>query len=607
VKTLKVGHGIELPLKLVTSTAAILATRGEGKTHIGKVLAEEMIAAGAHIIVGDPTGVWWGLQSSASGKRAGLPVVVFGGDHPDVPITPEMGTAVADAVVEDRLNAVLDMSAFEDDADKVRFMLGFAKRLYFINRKPVHIFLDEADEFVPQQVERAENKAKLLSIFKRIWQRGRVKGIGGTLISQRSAVVNKTLLNLSSLLIALKTVGPTDRDALARWAESYGTEEQQEEFNDTIGKMDQHVAWWFSSELGLFKKAKARALKTFDSSATPEVGEDLVKPTAKADVDLKRLGKTLAAAVEKVKADDPVLLRKQIDALQKELVEKRRRIVDTENQVIQIQKQPPKEKPIRFEVPILGARERKQLERVSKMQASIEAQISEAFSIAAGEILKAREEAGEIRRSVEVVRAAVARVEAAKRPLMPSRTDMASTASRMKPRKDWPKPEDVAPRRSFDPPDSNGDIGGASRRLLVALAQYGPLPPLRLRVLAQIGSIHTFRKYIGNHRAKDLVEGENPIELTRRGLDALGSYESLPTGGDLVAHWKSELSAGVLRDIFVFMLEHPERSFAVDELGPHVGTESVHTIRKYLGRLGTYGLVEKHKDGYQIASEFQNL
>ncbi len=33
----------------------------------------------------DPAGAWWGIRSSADAKGEGLPVVIFGGEHGDVP------------------------------------------------------------------------------------------------------------------------------------------------------------------------------------------------------------------------------------------------------------------------------------------------------------------------------------------------------------------------------------------------------------------------------------------------------------------------------------------------------------------------------------------
>lgn len=43
----------------------------------------------------DPIGVWWGLRSAADGSE-GLPLVIFGGDHADLPLTEPTGARLAD-------------------------------------------------------------------------------------------------------------------------------------------------------------------------------------------------------------------------------------------------------------------------------------------------------------------------------------------------------------------------------------------------------------------------------------------------------------------------------------------------------------------------------
>src|SRR5919204_489685 len=83
---LKIARGLRLPVEAITQTFAILAKRGVGKTYTAAVLTEELLKAGLPVAVVDPVGAWWGLRSSADGKRPGLPVVIFGGERGDVPL-----------------------------------------------------------------------------------------------------------------------------------------------------------------------------------------------------------------------------------------------------------------------------------------------------------------------------------------------------------------------------------------------------------------------------------------------------------------------------------------------------------------------------------------
>ena len=84
--TLRISRDFGFPTEAVTETFAILAKRGAGKTYTAAVLVEELLKAGLHVVVVDPVGVWWGLRASADGAHEGLPIVVLGGEHGDVPL-----------------------------------------------------------------------------------------------------------------------------------------------------------------------------------------------------------------------------------------------------------------------------------------------------------------------------------------------------------------------------------------------------------------------------------------------------------------------------------------------------------------------------------------
>lgn len=77
--TLRISNELELPLEAITSTSAILAIRGVGKTVLAKGMAEDIVAAGHQFVAIDPTDAWWGLRAAADGSPSGLPVVIFDG------------------------------------------------------------------------------------------------------------------------------------------------------------------------------------------------------------------------------------------------------------------------------------------------------------------------------------------------------------------------------------------------------------------------------------------------------------------------------------------------------------------------------------------------
>ncbi len=188
---LKISKDILLPIDLITQTIAILAKKGSGKSYTASVMAEEMLKARQNIVVLDPTGAWWGLQSSADGKSEGFPVVVFGGDHANIPLEETAGEVIAQSIVEQGFSAVIDLSLFRKGQAN-RFVATFLETMYRLNRNPIHLFIDEADAFAPQKS--FSDEARILGAMEDIVRRGRKRGIGCTMITQRPAVINKNVL-----------------------------------------------------------------------------------------------------------------------------------------------------------------------------------------------------------------------------------------------------------------------------------------------------------------------------------------------------------------------------------------------------------------------------
>lgn len=103
-----ISPSLSLPMTFLTSTQGILAKKRRGKSYTAQVQAEELLRLKQQIVVLDPTGAWYGLRSSADGKRAGYPIVVFGGDHADVPLEATGGETLASAIVNEGFSARLN-------------------------------------------------------------------------------------------------------------------------------------------------------------------------------------------------------------------------------------------------------------------------------------------------------------------------------------------------------------------------------------------------------------------------------------------------------------------------------------------------------------------
>jgi DNA helicase HerA-like ATPase len=266
---LRISREFSLPAEAVSETFAILAKRGVGKTYTAAVMVEELLKAGLRVVV-DPAVVWWGLRAAADGTGEGLPVLILGGDHGDVPLEVGAGEPIADVVVDEELSVVLDLSHFRK-GEQTRFMTDFAERLYHKNRTPLHLVLDEADAFAPQRPLKGQER--LLGVVEDLVRRGRALGIGVTLVTQRAAVLNKDVLTQAEVLVALRTIAPQDRDAIDAWIRVHGTPQEREALMASLPSLPVGTAWfWSPGWLDVFTRVRIRRRETFDSSATPRVG-----------------------------------------------------------------------------------------------------------------------------------------------------------------------------------------------------------------------------------------------------------------------------------------------------------------------------------------------
>lgn len=320
MKTLHISDDLYLPLEAVTNTHLILARRRVGKSYTAAVMAEEMVKAGLPWVAHDPTGVWWGLTSSADGKSEGMPVIVIGGPHGHIPLEPGSGKIIANLVVDHPGWYVIDYSRFDHRADEIRFATDFGVQLYRRKqRKPsaLHLFIDEADMFVPQKLPK--NAKAMFDAYDAIVRRGGVYGLGVTLISQRPALVNTDVRTQCETLIALQTTAPLDQDPIFDWVGRNGSEEQLREIKRTLASLKVGQAWFFSPDSDVFQQIQIRTRETFNSSATPKPGTRPIEPKVFANIDLQSLGEEIAATVERSKQEDPEFLRRRISQLQHDL------------------------------------------------------------------------------------------------------------------------------------------------------------------------------------------------------------------------------------------------------------------------------------------------
>ncbi len=306
-------RSFELPLETVTQPLAILATRGSGKSYTAAVIAEEFSLARMPFVVIDPLGVFWGLRSTADGKKPAFRIAIAGGEFGDVPLKAKHGRAMAQWVVDERLPIVLDLSEMRRE-EQTAFLLAFTSELYHRNREPLHIIVDECDLYC-NQTPSGKDERKLLGQFEDLVRRGRIRGIGITLISQRPAVVNKNVLTQVSTMLTMRMGGPQDRDAIHNWIKFHGEKHEQVRVLESLSSLPIGTGWlWSPGWLGIMKKVHIRRRHTWDSSSTPKPGEPRALPESRSKPNLGGLVQLLGvksaeyqAQVRELRASMPKL------------------------------------------------------------------------------------------------------------------------------------------------------------------------------------------------------------------------------------------------------------------------------------------------------------
>jgi hypothetical protein len=321
---LKISESESLPLDFLSLRNVVYGGSGAGKTAFGRVIFEESVKCGIVPGVIDLKADWWGLKSSADGKSDGLPVVIFGGDHADVPIHENGGAELAEILAELRQPFIVDLENFSK-TKQLKFLAPFFDRLYDKNRHPLKLICDESDRYIPQRIlTKDPNAAICLGAGEDIAKRGRKHGIFAMFISQRNADLNKSVTELCDVATVFRTSGPNDQKAVNDWFEAKGsviTSEQREQVMQEIAGMQNGEEFFCSAHphLKMFKKVQIRMPWTFDSSATPEIGKELLQPKKFAKIELDKLGERMKATIETAKANDPVLLKSELKRLNAEI------------------------------------------------------------------------------------------------------------------------------------------------------------------------------------------------------------------------------------------------------------------------------------------------
>lgn len=200
-----------IPLAALQQHIAILGKTGAGKTSTEKLAIEQVVAQDFRVCVLDAVkSDWWGITSSADGKKPGLPFTILGGPHGHVPLHSSSGKVIGQLVGSGKLPlSIIDMADFEAGGLQ-KFFVDFAPSLMRHARGVLYLVIEEAHEFAPK--ERAGFGAENMAIHwaKKLATAGRSKGIRLIVATQRVQALHNAVLGSCETIIAHRlTTRPT--------------------------------------------------------------------------------------------------------------------------------------------------------------------------------------------------------------------------------------------------------------------------------------------------------------------------------------------------------------------------------------------------------------
>lgn len=300
-----------IPAAALAHHIAILGKTGSGKSNAAKTVVEAALDRGERICVLDPTGAWYGLRLTDKGKPSAYPVVIFGGQHGDLPIGAAHGAAIAEVVGTSSTPAVIDTRLMTVGA-RTQFFTDFAEALLRKNKGPLTLVIDEAHLFAPQGRVADPASGKMLHAANNLVSLGRSIGLRIIMLSQRPAKLHKDSLTQVETLVAMRLIAPQDRAAIEAWIGEWADPARGREIIASLPSLPTGDAWIWSPEIGVLERAHFPLAGTFDSGKAPTGDEGGL---ALAPIDLAVVNTRLEEVAADVIANDPKALKAEVARL----------------------------------------------------------------------------------------------------------------------------------------------------------------------------------------------------------------------------------------------------------------------------------------------------
>ena len=276
---LDISRDLSLDLEtLIGQCISILGIRGSGKSNTAGVIFEELLKNNYPMSIVDIEGEYFGL------KERYEVLVVGTGEGVEIDIDASCAAEIAQVSMEKNVPVVLDLSGFlsEERTELLKEYLTALWNLAGKLRRPYIIGIEEAHEFIPQGV-----KNELKELIARVALRGRKRGLGAIIVSQRSAKVDKDVLSQAGMLFLHRVVHEVDMRVygeLLPWRKS--------EVKEIIGALETGDCIYLNGDQVLPIYVRERA--TYHAGFTPSL-EAVAAP------ELKRVNASIIEAIERAR------------------------------------------------------------------------------------------------------------------------------------------------------------------------------------------------------------------------------------------------------------------------------------------------------------------
>jgi hypothetical protein len=555
-----------IPEAALAQHVAILGKTGAGKTATGKLLVEQVVGTDARVCILDTVkSDWWGLTSSADGKKPGLPFHILGGPRGHVPLHSSAGKAIAEIVASGALrHSIIDMADFEAGGAQ-RFFVDFAPALLRHMRGVLYLVMEEAHELAPK--ERAGFGAENMAIHyaKKLATAGRSKGIRLVVLTQRTQSLHNALLGSCDTLIAHRFTAPADQEPVVKWLKSNLAPDLAKEVAASLSSLKTGEGWLCAGEAKIFERRQFPRIHTYDNSATP-TDDAHAHEVKTAPVDPEKLRAIIGDAVKEAEANDPAKLRAELARVRHDLANA------IKNHSADLTADPQA---------LADEYKRGRRDGFSDGNAAAHAGVADHLTATLSHLQAAvqviRYSLGESQKAVEASPKAAPQApdRNLEKPLRPSGTG-----------------QPAAPAAA----GTNGQLSRRAERMALTVLAHYPQGRTKTQLAVIAGYAVTgggFNNALGTLRSAGYIEGSDQLRITRAGLQVLGPVEPLPRGRALLDYWMRQLDRQAERKVLEALIEVYPRTLSKAQLAARAGYEAAGGgFNNALGKLRTLELVK---------------